>query len=83
MSSERGHSNGAARRGGRDWWVYRGTDRPVADIRLADVLPAPPPWRTFDGGPVLDSRRRTTWSCNGGSDPPAPSGRTGPTTRTI
>lgn len=34
-----------------DWWVYRGTGRPIHDIDLAEILPAPPPWRTFHGGP--------------------------------
>ncbi|WP_316781305.1 AAA family ATPase [Streptomyces sasae] len=37
----------------RSWWIYRGTGQPLLDIRLADVLPPPPGWRTFDGGPVL------------------------------
>jgi MoxR-like ATPase len=32
-----------------DWWIYRGTGRPLHDIRLADRLPDPPPWRTFRG----------------------------------
>ncbi|MFG2632816.1 MoxR family ATPase [Streptomyces sp. NPDC048362] len=48
------HSNG---NGGsvssRSWWIYRGTGQPLTDIRLADVLPPPPAWRNFDGGPVL------------------------------
>lgn len=35
-----------------DWWVYRGTGRPLHDIGLADILPAPPPWRDFQGGPL-------------------------------
>ncbi|HEX3787441.1 MAG TPA: MoxR family ATPase [Pseudonocardiaceae bacterium] len=34
------------------WWIYRGTGQPL-DVDLAAVLPAPPPWRTFVGGPVL------------------------------
>lgn len=34
------------------WWIYRGTGRPLHDIRLGDVLPPPPPWRAFDGAPV-------------------------------
>lgn len=34
------------------WWVYHGTGLPI-DGRLADVLPPPPPWRDFNGGPVL------------------------------
>ncbi|WP_017239172.1 AAA family ATPase [Streptomyces sp. SS] len=37
----------------RSWWIYRGTGQPLADIRLGDVLPPPPGWRDFDGGPVL------------------------------
>lgn len=35
-----------------DWWIYRGTGRPLQDIRLAEILPAPPPWRDFHGGPL-------------------------------
>jgi MoxR-like ATPase len=35
-----------------DWWIYRGTGRPLPDIQLADVLPDPPPWRVFGGGPL-------------------------------
>lgn len=35
-----------------DWWVYRGTGRPIHDIDLAEILPPPPPWRTFNGGPL-------------------------------
>ncbi|MFJ5829650.1 AAA family ATPase [Streptomyces sp. NPDC093089] len=37
----------------RSWWIYRGTGRPLTDIRLGNVLPPPPGWRDFDGGPVL------------------------------
>ncbi|WP_435850816.1 hypothetical protein [Streptomyces roseolus] len=36
----------------RSGWIYRSTGRPLADIRLGDVLP-PPGWRNFDGGLVL------------------------------
>lgn len=39
----------AAPRVPRSWWIYRGTGLPLHDIELADVLPAAPPWRTFDG----------------------------------
>jgi MoxR-like ATPase len=35
-----------------DWWIYRGTGRPIHDIQVADLLPPPPPWRRFDGGPL-------------------------------
>lgn len=32
-----------------EWWIYRGTGRPLHDIQLADLLPPPPPWRKFRG----------------------------------
>jgi MoxR-like ATPase len=35
-----------------DWWIYRGTGRPLHDIDLHDLLPPPPRWRSFDGGPA-------------------------------
>jgi MoxR-like ATPase len=35
-----------------EWWIYRGTGRPLRDVSLADVLPPAPPWRAFDGGPL-------------------------------
>ncbi|AUI65029.1 MoxR family ATPase [Amycolatopsis sp. BJA-103] len=34
-----------------DWWIYRGTGRPIHDIDLAQLLPAPPPWRSYRGDP--------------------------------
>ncbi|MEU6282135.1 MoxR family ATPase [Streptomyces sp. NPDC047028] len=34
------------------WPVYTGTKEPHDGI---DLLPAPPPWRAFDGGPALDT----------------------------
>ncbi|MCX4987874.1 MULTISPECIES: AAA family ATPase [unclassified Streptomyces] len=37
------------------WWIYRGTRLPRADFSLTELLPPPPPWRTFSGGPVLPS----------------------------
>src|SRR6266498_537495 len=37
-----------------DWWIYRGTGEPI-DRDLTELLPGPPPWRTFDGEPVLAS----------------------------
>jgi MoxR-like ATPase len=37
-----------------DWWIYRGTGRPIHDINLTEILPKPPPWRAFDGGPLPD-----------------------------
>ncbi|HWC84871.1 MAG TPA: MoxR family ATPase [Pseudonocardiaceae bacterium] len=36
------------------WWIYHGTGRPRPGFRLDQHLPAPPPWRTFAGGPVPD-----------------------------
>lgn len=38
-----------------DWWIYRGTGRPMRDIDLTQVLPPPPPWRDFRGGPLPES----------------------------
>lgn len=35
-----------------DWWIYRGTGLPRADSDPVSVLPGPPGWRAFDGGPV-------------------------------
>jgi len=35
-----------------DWWIYRGVGRPWHDVRPIDLLPPPPPWRTFAGGPL-------------------------------
>lgn len=32
-----------------DWWIYRGTGRPMYDIDLTEILPPPPPWRDFGG----------------------------------
>lgn len=33
----------------RPWWIYQGTGRPLHDVSLEEILPPPPPWRTFDG----------------------------------
>jgi MoxR-like ATPase len=35
-----------------NWWIYRGTGRPLPDVRLSDLLPDPPPWRDFRGEPL-------------------------------
>ena len=35
-----------------DWWIYRGTGRPLSDVRPTDLLPPAPPWRDFRGGPL-------------------------------
>ncbi|MDG4802376.1 MoxR family ATPase [Micromonospora sp. WMMD980] len=34
----------------QDWWIYRGTGHPHSGILR---LPAPPPWRAFDGAPLV------------------------------
>ncbi|THA81101.1 MoxR family ATPase [Streptomyces sp. A0592] len=34
-----------------DWLIYRGVGEPHDGI---DALPDPPPWRAFDGGPVVE-----------------------------
>ncbi|MCR3753835.1 AAA family ATPase [Lentzea californiensis] len=38
-----------------DWWIYRGTGREIHDVDLADLLPKPPPWRDFRGGPLPEN----------------------------
>src|SRR5882762_3032471 len=42
--------------GSPDWWIYRGTGRPLEDSHLADLLPPAPPWREFRRGlsPLAD-----------------------------
>ncbi|TCO59200.1 AAA family ATPase [Actinocrispum wychmicini] len=35
-----------------EWWVYRGTGHPLQDVQLDQVLPPPPPYRDFQGGPL-------------------------------
>ncbi|MGW6787194.1 AAA family ATPase [Streptomyces sp. NPDC054987] len=37
-----------------EWLIYRGVGEPHDGI---DALPDPPPWRDFDGGPVVDPGR--------------------------
>jgi MoxR-like ATPase len=34
------------------WWIYQGTGLPRPEADLSRVLPAPPGWRAFDGGPA-------------------------------
>ncbi|GAB3432914.1 AAA family ATPase [Actinophytocola sediminis] len=34
------------------WWIYRGSGRPAHDIDPIKLLPPPPPWRAFTGGPL-------------------------------
>jgi MoxR-like ATPase len=38
-----------------NWLIYQGTGEPRDS---AEVLPPPPPWRTFDGGPLLEVPNR-------------------------
>ena len=45
-----------------DWQIYRGTGEPHDGI---DRLPPAPPWREFDGEPILD-RRGAARSCRAG-----------------
>jgi len=45
-----------------DWLIYRGAGEPHSG---ADSLPAPPPWRTFDGEPVLPVPRGVDGSAQG------------------
>jgi MoxR-like ATPase len=47
-----GHSYDSADHNRPAWWIYRGTGRPLHDIDLGELLPAPPPWRVFTGEPV-------------------------------
>jgi MoxR-like ATPase len=47
-----GHSSDSADHNRPIWWIYRGTGRPLHDINLGELLPPPPPWRTFTGAPV-------------------------------
>lgn len=42
----------AARSESPDWWIYHGSGRPIHDIDLHELLPPPPPWRNFSGGPL-------------------------------
>ncbi|MFH8370050.1 AAA family ATPase [Streptomyces sp. NPDC018031] len=68
----------------RSWWIYQGTGRPLRDVRLEDILPPPPPWRSFDGesGRMVDSDPATGGGAGSGgaaaepgdprTEPPAP-----------
>ena len=42
----------ATRPGTPDWWIYRGTGVPI-EYDMMELLPPPPPWRNFSGGPIL------------------------------
>lgn len=35
-----------------DWRIYQGTGHTLRDTSLAQLLPPPPPWREFHGGPL-------------------------------
>ncbi|MFD8378578.1 AAA family ATPase [Streptomyces sp. NPDC059679] len=68
----------------RPWWIYQGTGRPLHDVSLEEILPPPPPWRTFDGvsaGPAdgieAEERASTSELLENGegeapTEPPAP-----------
>jgi MoxR-like ATPase len=45
-----------------DWLIYRGAGEPHNG---ADSLPPPPPWRAFDGGPLLPAPRAVDSSAPG------------------
>ncbi|SMD27175.1 AAA family ATPase [Kibdelosporangium aridum] len=49
-------ADGAARSSAMpDWWIYKGSGRPLRDgLRLEDLLPDPPEWRRFGGEPFAD-----------------------------
>ncbi|MEV6761063.1 MoxR family ATPase [Streptomyces sp. NPDC051105] len=49
-----GPDGGTAGPNGADhrWWFYHGTGQPRYDD-VSDLLPEPPPWRRFTGGPVV------------------------------
>ncbi|MFD5493000.1 AAA family ATPase [Streptomyces sp. NPDC127091] len=36
------------------WHLYRGTGRPREDTPGIGLLPSPPPWRRFTGGPLIE-----------------------------
>jgi MoxR-like ATPase len=36
---------------GADWWIYKGSGLPI-DGDIAQLIPPPPPWRTFSGEPL-------------------------------
>lgn len=52
MSIDPHSESPSPRFGTPDWWIYRGTGRPLPDVRLTDLLPDPPPWRKFPGDPL-------------------------------
>ena len=47
------HSMSDSMSADREWWIYRGSAGPPPAVPLTERLPPPPPWRDFDGGPVL------------------------------
>jgi MoxR-like ATPase len=58
MTADSGAGTGRAepgRQGVSDWLIYRGTGEPHDGI---DRLPAPPPWRAFEGEPPEEARPR-------------------------
>src|SRR5688500_16715183 len=51
MSANETRADGRQHVEAPDWWIYRGTGRPMYDIDLAQLLPSPPPWRNFGEPP--------------------------------
>ena len=49
MSANEPRMDGQQHAEAPDWWIYRGTGRPMYDIDLTQILPPPPPWRDFGG----------------------------------
>lgn len=60
MSVEKPHGDDGLATIPRGWHLYRGTSQPRSDIPLLQVLPPPPPWRAFDGGPPLAPPRENS-----------------------
>ncbi|MET7761431.1 MoxR family ATPase [Streptomyces sp. NPDC005355] len=59
----------------RPWWIYQGTGRPLHDVSLEEILPPPPPWRTFGGvsaSPVDGAAGALPDGGDTPAEPPAP-----------
>ncbi|OLF05580.1 AAA family ATPase [Actinophytocola xinjiangensis] len=50
------------------WWIYRGSGRPTHDLDPITLLPPPPPWRAFRGGPLPDESTDTSPPDDGEAD---------------
>ncbi|MEU7001355.1 MoxR family ATPase [Nonomuraea sp. NPDC046570] len=55
MSADRSRDNSDLGVIPEGWFIYRGTGLPLTDGSLREALPAPPPWRAFDGEPLLQA----------------------------